>query len=457
FDNFVVQVLPPQITFDHNETFNDGVANLFTGDTAGTWLPLAGRYSGAAAGVGYDLVDLGIGRGLRSDSYLEIVSTFSVDGIGGLVFDYYGPDRFKFVAIDVRAGRVIIGHKDPRRGWVVDGAFARTLVSGTDYTLQIVMKGTAVSITLNGAFVTTHAFNAGIVDGSFGLITKDGTTSFDVARIRTDDPAFIGSSSAQIIDPVLAAPEPAPSSASRLDEATLAALVAQGIASWKAQLGADHVAIANFEGLRFAITDLADGFLGQTHIGTVYLDVNASGYGWAVAPALAADGLGQFGSVDAMQVVMHELGHILGLEHEDADEFAVMSSELVISLDRGTVGGSSTPSASFAMVVRVLNSPNIDLGGAGHGYARALSAGSVLEEGSKQSRSRVLRGSKASASRSLASTAEAVRSWGTPGRGLSPVPSQSGSSDPRPAGQPYRWPWLGVVTSRHSRRALRPS
>jgi hypothetical protein len=46
YDNITAQVLPPQITLDHDETFNDGVANLFTGEQSGTWVAAAARYDG---------------------------------------------------------------------------------------------------------------------------------------------------------------------------------------------------------------------------------------------------------------------------------------------------------------------------------------------------------------------------------------------------------------------------
>jgi hypothetical protein len=49
FDNVVVQALPPQITLDETETFDDGVADRFTAGQSGTWTVTSGRYSGTAA------------------------------------------------------------------------------------------------------------------------------------------------------------------------------------------------------------------------------------------------------------------------------------------------------------------------------------------------------------------------------------------------------------------------
>ena len=52
YDNFTVQDLPPQSTFDNTDDFSDGIADLFTGDQIGTWTVTAGRYTGAAAAGG---------------------------------------------------------------------------------------------------------------------------------------------------------------------------------------------------------------------------------------------------------------------------------------------------------------------------------------------------------------------------------------------------------------------
>jgi hypothetical protein len=71
-------------------------------------------------------------------------------------------------------------------------------------------------------------------------------------------------------------------------------------------------------------TDLPDGYLGAAPLygNTIYVDVTAAGYGWFADPTPADDsefGLGMAGSpaagrMDLLTVVMHELGHVIGLE-----------------------------------------------------------------------------------------------------------------------------------------------
>ena len=195
FDNIAVQVLPPQITLDSTEDFSDGVANHYTGPSAGTWTVTPdGRYSGTpATGVpAYKIVDLGIGHGLDLSSYLELQGTMSSTGMGGFVFDWYAPNDFKFAALDVPGQRVIVGHNDPRRGWTVDSSTPWALTAGTDYPVVLTLKGASVGVTVGGAYVTSFGFNAAVIDGSFGVLARTGGTqaSFDSTRIRTNDPAF---------------------------------------------------------------------------------------------------------------------------------------------------------------------------------------------------------------------------------------------------------------------------
>ena len=106
------------------------------------------------------------------------------------MFDLYATDDFKFVAIDVAGQRVVVGHQDAVRGFVIEQTIAKALSAAIDYTLSLSLKATSVAVTLNGVYVTTWAYNAPVVDGSLGLITKGGSASFDNVRVRTNDPTF---------------------------------------------------------------------------------------------------------------------------------------------------------------------------------------------------------------------------------------------------------------------------
>ncbi|QDV50075.1 Calx-beta domain-containing protein [Gimesia fumaroli] len=80
------------------------------------------------------------------------------------------------------------------------------------------------------------------------------------------------------------------------------------------------------------VVDLKDDTLGRAAAGTIYIDVNAAGYGWFAdtTPAdhnefawsseltlIALPDSKARGLVDLRTVILHELGHILGYEHEN--------------------------------------------------------------------------------------------------------------------------------------------
>jgi hypothetical protein len=344
YDNIRIQVAPPAITLDANEDYNDGVANLFTGATTGTWAIVPGAiapdkdYVGTlgATGIATKDVDLGIGHGLDTASYLELTTTARTTllGTAGIVFDQYASNDFKFVAIDLPTQRILVGHMDPRRGWVIETAVARALLANTDYSLSLSLKGASVAVSLNGSYVTTWGYNAAVVDGSFGLIARGAAGTFDNTRVRTNDRAFGTPGGALTAEGAGVASSGAPP----LDEAGLVPVVADAERAWIAS-GADPSA---FDGLRVAVADLSDGRLGQTVGKTIYIDATAAGYGWA--------------DVDLFEVIEHELGHVLGYAHEDAAEHPVMGASLSVTLaSRGVPLAANSPAA--ASVLQQLTAP----------------------------------------------------------------------------------------------------
>jgi hypothetical protein len=134
-------------------------------------------------------VDLGFGH-LQATSYLELQATLGTTGTGGIVFDENATNHYKCVVLDVASQEVLVGHFDPGRGWVVDTSVNRSLAANTDYAVGLTLNGASVSVTLNGAFALSWGFNAPVVDGGIGVLSRSGTTSFDNFRIRTNDQAF---------------------------------------------------------------------------------------------------------------------------------------------------------------------------------------------------------------------------------------------------------------------------
>ena len=132
--------------------------------------------------------------------------------------------------------------------------------------------------------------------------------------------------------------------APKLTAAELAPIVAEAVSRWTAA-GADP---ARLTAVTVSITDLNEaGRLGEHVPGSIHIDDDAGGRGWFVDATPADDaefgapeaaGLGATGGaaargVDLLTVVMHELGHELGLD-ESAQPADVMAETLDVGVRR---------------------------------------------------------------------------------------------------------------------------
>ena len=114
-----------------------------------------------------------------------------------------------------------------------------------------------------------------------------------------------------------AAPAGGAGAPAELTSAQLDAVVQEAKLEW---LKVDPT--ADLSGVTVVIGDLEGQMLGVTGIGTVTIDPTAAGWGWGI--------LG--GAMDLRTVVLHELGHALGREH---DEDGLMSATLAAGMSRG--------------------------------------------------------------------------------------------------------------------------
>ena len=329
FDNVQVQVVQAAATFQSTEDFGDGVADLFTGATSGTWAVSGGRYVAVppSGGTAAKLIDLGVG-GLQVSSVLELSSIVNTQGRAGFVFDRYGADDFKFAAIDAPADKVVIGHYTAKNGWVIDASVARTINAGTDYTLGISLKGSTVSVTLNGQAVVGFAFNAVVVDGGFGVFATGGAASFDNVTIKTTDPAFAQSGGQNMEAAAIAS---APAATGTLDVRTLDGAVDTAIRQWTDTLGNGDSRLGALADFRFAVAELDGPVLATTVGRSIVFDADAAGYGWIVG--------GGSGGVDLLTVAMHELGHVMGFAHEgvaDVMSPTLTQGERLVAHDTGS-------------------------------------------------------------------------------------------------------------------------
>jgi Ca2+-binding RTX toxin-like protein len=344
-DNVKVKILYPEITFAHDDDFEDGLAEMFAALGAGLWEVNAGRFEGAPV-PGATTVLSGFDLDVGPNSILNLEATLTADRIGGFFFDYYGPDDYKFVGVNPSTDRVLIAHLR-RDAWVVDAMTTLPFPTAAEVQLDVSLKGTTVSVAVDGLPVLGHVFNAVTVDGEFGLLGLGGAISVDAVHVETDDPAYFElAGGANLV---------AVGTASELSGVALAAgdletIVDEAVRRWDAVLDLDADGLAELDAVRFEISDLSGATLGTTTDSTVWLDITAAGFGWFVdrspeddaefSGALtddgrrAEEGSEAAGAMDLLSVVTHELGHVLGVDSHEALSGSLEAGERVMPADR---------------------------------------------------------------------------------------------------------------------------
>ena len=214
---------------------------------------------------------------------------------------------------------------------------------------------------------TLHAANGPPVYGD--LLDQQATTEltisgseftsgsgFDVYGAHSSQNALLESLSTHIREgDFLFVQNKAPSSGDvvALSENELEATLAAVVQDWSNQAGAADVA-ERLEGLEVLITDLPDGIVGEARGTTILIDATAAGYGWFVDATpddstefettldaghlITGSSSEAFGRIDLVTVLSHEIGHVLGYDHDSG--LAVMS-EVITSGERKLISGIS--------------------------------------------------------------------------------------------------------------------
>ena len=329
FDNITVQVLPPQVTYQNTDDFSGGSTGLMTGGSSGTWISSGGSLSAtpAAGSAAYDLVALPQVTNLQTSSWLELTADVTTGARAGLVFDWYSPTDYKWVALDT-AGTLSVGHTTARSGRVTDKSVSGTILAGSTHTLGVSLKGMTVSVTLDGQSLLGYVFNSVVVDGRFGLTASGGAATFDNVKVKTNDSAFATTASALLAD---ASQQVATQQQAALTAGGLAPVVAAAKQRWAASGLLDAAQLARLDRAQVSVGSLLGGAVGLTTGIRVVVDALAGGRGWFVDSTplsdeefrivngeLAAIRPAARAGVDLLTVVVHELGHVVGYEHSDA-------------------------------------------------------------------------------------------------------------------------------------------
>jgi hypothetical protein len=152
-------------------------------------------------------------------------------------------------------------------------------------------------------------------------------------------PAYnVGNLTLNVGHPLMAATSPLPLFPSTREKDTPAITLSQlvpvanaAIARWSAVVPGSALGV--LQHIQFQITNLQSPYLGLAAGSTIWIDAHAGGYGWFVDPAPATDaafsdrrdpfelaaapGSAASGHMDLLTVVMHEMGHLLGLPDVD--------------------------------------------------------------------------------------------------------------------------------------------
>ena len=201
-------------------------------------------------------------------------------------------------------------------------------------------------------------YAAGFFEGTADFPTGHTLTSFgslDGFLMALDDAPLAPSA-------LLAAAPPANFVEQSLTKFDVQPLMAEALRRWEAT-GVDTSALS---GVKVQVRTLGGTTLGLASGTTIWLDDNAAGWGWFVdstpgnsSEFSRAGNQGERNRMDLLTVVMHEMGHLLGQEHDDE---GVMAETLATGIRRTEI-----PVAQSALLDQVfsqLNDRDLDLFGA---------------------------------------------------------------------------------------------
>ena len=193
------------------------------------------------------------------------------------------------------------------------------------------------------------------LDGAFGTVSAGGTITVTLDALGSNGFVIADAVRVEFLHALQAEGGPAANpTATVLTTADLDATAAAAVARWQqAGLTADQQAALT--GIVFAVADLPNGYLGGETDNTIFVDTNAAGYGWYVdaTPAddaefgltiagteLSATDPLAAGHMDLLTVLMHEIGHRLGLDDVSLSEDAhgLMAESLDVGTRRLPVG-----------------------------------------------------------------------------------------------------------------------
>ncbi len=176
------------------ELFNDSAAEVpLAADVGDLSLTSQGALEATPEEFGGEVVGL-YPLGDQQPTYTEVLVTVNADkdraGVksnGYIIFDYKGPEDFKFAGVDVGTDKLQIGHRDAS-GWVVDTQTQVQMRANRDIDVTLVLFGSQATVYVGNKSVSLD-FNEPLNDGGmFGLGTNNSVARFDDFQVQTLPP-----------------------------------------------------------------------------------------------------------------------------------------------------------------------------------------------------------------------------------------------------------------------------
>jgi hypothetical protein len=135
------------------------------------------------------------------------------------------------------------------------------------------------------------------------------------------------------------------------------------------RLAAEGAEVSVLAGVHVDVADLPGTTLGLATGNTIVLDVNAAGWGWFVDPTPEEDSefltpgdQGEQERMDLLSVIAHELGHLLGMEHEEEGLMAPTLSPGTRNLDLEAAAPVMNPPAEGSQPAATADAPFVPAG-----------------------------------------------------------------------------------------------
>jgi len=178
FDNYQVQVLPPDIYVAYNLNFGNGSAP-FT-NTLGTWTTASGIFKNATTS-GNSIALLG-GYTLEQEDFVEVSGNLSTLASGGLVFNYNSATDYKFILLAPGTNQIVMGHVYGGVTTYDTSVNAGNLKYGTNYAFTLSIRNKVVNFGISGVGSSaslSYTYAGDLINsGNVGVISQNGVTSF---------------------------------------------------------------------------------------------------------------------------------------------------------------------------------------------------------------------------------------------------------------------------------------